>query len=56
VARAAAQANPAWSLAEIGGVGHVPQLEAPAETARVITEWLGTAGRAAAEAATPGRG
>ena len=53
VARAAARANPAWSLAEIAGVGHVPQLEAPAETARVITEWLGTAGRAAAEAATP---
>jgi pimeloyl-ACP methyl ester carboxylesterase len=51
VARAAAQANPAWSLAEIAGVGHVPQLEAPAETARAITEWLGTAGRAAAEAA-----
>jgi len=53
VARAAARANPAWSLAEIAGVGHVPQLEAPAETARVITEWLGTPGRAAAEAATP---
>jgi pimeloyl-ACP methyl ester carboxylesterase len=53
VPRAAARANPAWSLAEIAGVGHVPQLEAPAETARVITGWLGTAGRAAAEAATP---
>jgi pimeloyl-ACP methyl ester carboxylesterase len=53
LARAAARANPAWSLAEIAGVGHVPQLEAPAETARVITEWLGTAGGAAAEAATP---
>jgi len=55
VARAAARANPSWSLAEIAGVGHVPQLEAPAETARVITEWLRTAGRGAAEAATPGR-
>jgi len=55
VARAAARANPSWSLAEIDGVGHVPQLEAPAETARVITEWLRTAGRGAAEAATPGR-
>ena len=55
VARAAARANPAWSLAEIAGVGHVPQLEAPAETARVITGWLRTAGRAAAHAATPGR-
>jgi pimeloyl-ACP methyl ester carboxylesterase len=55
VARAAARANPSWSLAEIAGVGHVPQLEAPAETARLITEWLGTAGRGAAKAATPGR-
>jgi len=34
------------------GVGHVPQLEAPAATARLITEWF----RGAAEAATPGRG
>jgi pimeloyl-ACP methyl ester carboxylesterase len=54
VARAAARANPAWSLAEIAGVGHVPQLEAPSETARVITDWFCSAGRAAAEAATPG--
>jgi pimeloyl-ACP methyl ester carboxylesterase len=53
-ARAAARANPSWSLAEIAGVGHVPQLEAPAETARQITDWLRTAGRGAAEAATPG--
>jgi pimeloyl-ACP methyl ester carboxylesterase len=51
VARAAARANPSWSLAEIAGVGHVPQLEAPAETAQVITGWLRTAGRGAAEAA-----
>ena len=55
VARAAARANPSWSLAELAGVGHVPQLEAPAETARVITGWLRTAGRGAAEAAAPGR-
>jgi pimeloyl-ACP methyl ester carboxylesterase len=55
VARAAARANPAWALAEIAGVGHVPQLEAPAETAGLITGWLRTAGRGAAEAATPGR-
>jgi pimeloyl-ACP methyl ester carboxylesterase len=55
VTRAAARANPAWSLAEIAGVGHVPQLEAPAETARVITGWLRTDGRGAAEAAAPGR-
>jgi pimeloyl-ACP methyl ester carboxylesterase len=55
VARAAARANPSWSLAEIAGVGHVPQLEAPAETARLITGWLHAAGRGAAGAATPGR-
>ena len=53
-ARAAARANPSWSLAEIAGVGHVPQLEAPAATARVITGWLRSAGRRAAAAATPG--
>jgi pimeloyl-ACP methyl ester carboxylesterase len=40
-ARAAARANPAWTLAEFTGVGHVPQLEAPAETAEAITRWLG---------------
>ena len=54
-ARAAARAHPAWSLAELAGVGHVPQLEAPADTARLITGWLGAAGRRAAEAATPGQ-
>jgi hypothetical protein len=35
-------------------VGHVPQLEAPVSTARVITGWLRAAGRSAAEAAAPG--
>ena len=54
-ARAAAMANPAWSLAEVAGVGHVPQLEAPADTARVITQWLASAGRGAAGAAASGR-
>jgi pimeloyl-ACP methyl ester carboxylesterase len=54
-ARAAARAHPAWSLAELAGVGHVPQLEAPADTARLITGWLGAAGRPAAQAATPGQ-
>jgi pimeloyl-ACP methyl ester carboxylesterase len=52
-ARAAARANPSWSLALLPDVGHVPQLEAPQETWRVITEWLGSAGRPAAQAATP---
>ena len=53
VARAAARANPAWTLIEMPGVGHVPQLEAPADTASAITGWLGSAGQRAAEAAVP---
>ncbi len=52
-ARAAARANPSWSLVVLPGVGHVPQLEAPQECAAAITEWLGSAGRSAAESATP---
>lgn len=51
VARAAARANPGWTLAEMPGVGHVPQLEAPADTASAITAWLDAAGRPAADAA-----
>ncbi len=54
-ARAAARVNPAWTLAEITGVGHVPQLEAPVSTARAITGWLRAAGRSAAEPAAPRR-
>jgi pimeloyl-ACP methyl ester carboxylesterase len=50
-ARAAARANPAWELAVLPGVGHVPQLEAPAETAQTVLGWLGGPGRAAAAAA-----
>jgi pimeloyl-ACP methyl ester carboxylesterase len=53
-ARAAARANPSWSLVVLPGVGHVPQLEAPRECAAAITQWLGSAGRRAAESATPG--
>ena len=52
-ARAAVRANPSWSLVVLAGVGHVPQLEVPQDTARVISDWLGAAGRRAAEAATP---
>jgi pimeloyl-ACP methyl ester carboxylesterase len=51
VARAAARAHPAWSLTVLPGVGHVPMLEAPRETARLITEWMESAGREAAESA-----
>ena len=52
-ARAAVQANPSWSLVVLPGVGHVPQLEVPRDTARVITDWLGSAGRHAVYAAAP---
>ncbi|HEY7432855.1 MAG TPA: alpha/beta hydrolase [Streptosporangiaceae bacterium] len=53
VARAAAKAHPSWSLVIMPGVGHVPQLEVPADTAAAITAWLGSAGRAAAARAAP---
>jgi pimeloyl-ACP methyl ester carboxylesterase len=45
-ARAAARANPSWLLVVLPGVGHVPQLEVPQDSARVITGWLGSAGKA----------
>ena len=51
VARAAARANPAWSLREFPGVGHVPQLEVPGRTADAVLDWLGSAGERAARAA-----
>jgi pimeloyl-ACP methyl ester carboxylesterase len=44
-ARAAAGAHPSWTLEVLPGVGHVPQLEVPEETARLITGWLGGDGR-----------
>jgi pimeloyl-ACP methyl ester carboxylesterase len=53
VARAAARAHPAWTMIEMPGAGHVPQLEAPDDTASAITSWLGNAGQPAAEAASP---
>ena len=53
VARAAARANPAWTMIEMPGVGHVPQLEAPDDTAAAITGWLGAHGLPAARAASP---
>jgi pimeloyl-ACP methyl ester carboxylesterase len=52
-ARAAVRANPSWSMVVLPGVGHVPQLEVPQDTARVITDWLGSAGRHAVHAAAP---
>ena len=41
VARAAARAHPSWTLEVLPGIGHVPQLEVPEETARLVTAWLG---------------
>jgi pimeloyl-ACP methyl ester carboxylesterase len=51
-ARAAARRNPSWSLVVLPDVGHVPQLEAPRVTATAILDWLDSAGRSAAQAAT----
>jgi len=53
VARAAARAHPAWTMIEMPGVGHVPQLEAPDDTASAIIGWLGTAGQTATQPASP---
>ncbi|MGO8955843.1 MAG: alpha/beta fold hydrolase [Streptosporangiaceae bacterium] len=55
VARAAARANPSWSLVVLPGAGHVPQLEVPLECAAAITDWLSSAGSAAVESAASGR-
>jgi pimeloyl-ACP methyl ester carboxylesterase len=51
VARAAARANPAWSLTVLPDAGHVPHLEVPRETATVVAGWLDGAGRSAARSA-----
>ena len=50
LARVAARAHPAWSAAVLSGVGHVPMLETPRATARLITEWIQGPGRDAAVA------
>jgi pimeloyl-ACP methyl ester carboxylesterase len=53
VARAAARVNPGWVVREFPGVGHVPQLEVPRQTADAILAWLGSAGQRAARTAQP---
>ena len=52
-ARAAVRAHPSWSLVVLPGVGHVPQLEVPRQTADAVLAWLGSAGQPAAGAAQP---
>lgn len=54
-ARSAAKAHPEWELVVLQQVGHVPQLEDPAQTAAAFTAWLTGAGSAAADAARPHR-
>ena len=44
VAAAAARAHPSWSVVILSGVGHVPQLEAPAECAAAIGRWITASG------------
>jgi len=56
LARAAARANPSWSLAVLSDIGHVPQLEAAQDTADRVLGWLDRAGQPAARAATTGPG
>jgi pimeloyl-ACP methyl ester carboxylesterase len=53
-ARAAIRAHPSWSLVELAGAGHVPQLEVPEECAAAIITWLTGPGRTAAQAAAGG--
>lgn len=54
-ARMAAKAHPSWTLAVLPDLGHIPQLEAPAETASAIAAWLAGKGASAVQAATPPR-
>jgi pimeloyl-ACP methyl ester carboxylesterase len=54
-ARMAAKAHPTWTFVVLPDLGHVPQLEAPAQTARAITAWLTGVGALAAKTATPKR-
>jgi pimeloyl-ACP methyl ester carboxylesterase len=49
---AIARRKPSWPLVVIPGVGHVPQMEAPDQTADAVLRWLDSAGRPAALAAT----
>ena len=39
-ARATARRHPQWRYVELPGVGHLPQLQAPDDAARHLTDWL----------------
>lgn len=52
-ARAVARRRPSWSLVVLPDVGHVPQLEAPEDTAREVLVWFEGAGRGAVRLASP---
>jgi pimeloyl-ACP methyl ester carboxylesterase len=52
LARAAARANPSWSIVVLNDVGHTPQLEAPEDVAKAIEIWLDSDGERAAQLAT----
>lgn len=54
-ARMAARTHPEWAFKVLPELGHVPQLEAPAETADAIIAWLTGVGALAAKAASPKR-
>jgi len=49
--RAIVRRHSNWQLVVLPMVGHVPQLEAPAQTAEIVERWLTGPGRAAAESA-----
>ena len=41
--RATVGRRPGWSLEVFEGVGHVPQIEAPARVVQTVTRWLDAA-------------
>jgi pimeloyl-ACP methyl ester carboxylesterase len=53
-ARQVAELRPDWTVELLAGVGHVPQIEAPDQTAAHINRWLDTEGAAALAVARHG--
>lgn len=49
--RALASSRPEWELITLPDIGHVPQLEAPEQTAEAIRSWFASTGSAAVAAA-----